>query len=246
MGAAFNYNVLEHEPGAFAHNRQYATKLVYDSIDFADDGVLNNSVEATINTLQTYNSAGVATGDFPAADKAAAISALSNNHNGTVVGVKAAYVSGNQTCNDCHAATTTNPAIRAEYAESAHGDTKGEAWMHYDWTLASRASCRPCHTTQGYINKLTGSTTTVAGIATLGCNACHSNTETGATRPAAANFAKYTGLGYKYTVQFADYGTSNVCMPCHSGRETGQSIARHKPSTPPRASSTPTTWQQAA
>ena len=76
MGAAFNYNVLEHEPGAFAHNRQYATKLVYDSIDFADDGVLNNSVEATINTLQTYNSEGVATGDFPAADKAAAISAL--------------------------------------------------------------------------------------------------------------------------------------------------------------------------
>ena len=48
MGAAFNYNLLYHEPGAYAHNLHYTRKLLYDSIDFLDDGTLNYSVEATL------------------------------------------------------------------------------------------------------------------------------------------------------------------------------------------------------
>lgn len=48
LGAAFNLNLLEREPGAFAHNRMYAKRLIYDSIDWLDDGVLNASVEGTV------------------------------------------------------------------------------------------------------------------------------------------------------------------------------------------------------
>jgi hypothetical protein len=48
MGAAFNYNMLLHEPGAFVHNNQYTRKLIYDSIDWLDDANLNKSVEATL------------------------------------------------------------------------------------------------------------------------------------------------------------------------------------------------------
>jgi hypothetical protein len=48
MGAAFNYNLLLHEPGAYVHNPQYTKKIIYDSIDFLDDGLINASVEATI------------------------------------------------------------------------------------------------------------------------------------------------------------------------------------------------------
>jgi hypothetical protein len=48
MGAAFNLNLLAHDPGGFAHNRFYAKRLIWDSIDFIDDGVLNNSVPATL------------------------------------------------------------------------------------------------------------------------------------------------------------------------------------------------------
>jgi len=51
MGAAFNLHLLTHEPGAYAHNMIYAKRLIYDSIDYMDDGVLNNSVVATINSL---------------------------------------------------------------------------------------------------------------------------------------------------------------------------------------------------
>ena len=48
MGAAFNYYLLYHEPGAYVHNLQYSKKLIYDSIDYLDDATFNSSVEATL------------------------------------------------------------------------------------------------------------------------------------------------------------------------------------------------------
>jgi hypothetical protein len=49
MGAAFNFNLLEHDPGAYVHNRMYVKRLIYDSIDWLDDGIMNYSVGATLN-----------------------------------------------------------------------------------------------------------------------------------------------------------------------------------------------------
>ncbi len=49
MGAAFNYNLLKHDKGGVAHNRRYTRRLIYDSIDFLDDGILNYSVSVTLN-----------------------------------------------------------------------------------------------------------------------------------------------------------------------------------------------------
>ncbi len=63
MGAAFNLNLLLHDPGGYAHNRFYAKRLIWDSIDYIDDGLLNNSVPAelalrlagqTLTDAQTY------------------------------------------------------------------------------------------------------------------------------------------------------------------------------------------------
>jgi hypothetical protein len=51
MGSAFNYNLLEHDPGAYVHNRMYVKRLIYDSIDWLDDGIMNYSVGATLNTV---------------------------------------------------------------------------------------------------------------------------------------------------------------------------------------------------
>lgn len=56
MGAAFNYNLLHHDFGAFAHNRLYAKRLIYDSISWLYDndvvtttnGVISSDVEAAI------------------------------------------------------------------------------------------------------------------------------------------------------------------------------------------------------
>jgi hypothetical protein len=49
MGAAFNFNLLEHDPGSYVHNRMYIKRLIYDSIDWVDDGIMNYSVGATLN-----------------------------------------------------------------------------------------------------------------------------------------------------------------------------------------------------
>jgi len=51
MGAAFNYNLLKHEPGAYTHNRRYTKRLIWDSIDWLDDNVMNGSTVAAIDAL---------------------------------------------------------------------------------------------------------------------------------------------------------------------------------------------------
>jgi hypothetical protein len=56
MGAAFNLNLLAHDPGGYTHNRFYAKRLIWDAIDWIDNGVLDGSIEATIDALVTAGS----------------------------------------------------------------------------------------------------------------------------------------------------------------------------------------------
>jgi hypothetical protein len=49
MGAAFNFNLLEHDPGSYVHNRYYVKRLIYDSLDWLDDNLMNYSVGATLS-----------------------------------------------------------------------------------------------------------------------------------------------------------------------------------------------------
>ncbi|KAA0894942.1 hypothetical protein [Oryzomonas rubra] len=51
MGACFNFNLLTREPGAYVHGRTFSQRLVYDTIDFLDDGVMNFSTLTTARTL---------------------------------------------------------------------------------------------------------------------------------------------------------------------------------------------------
>ncbi len=44
FGAAHNYNYLHHEPGAYAHNRIYAKRLIFDSLDWLDNFALDGSI----------------------------------------------------------------------------------------------------------------------------------------------------------------------------------------------------------
>jgi hypothetical protein len=47
MGAVSNVVFLKRDPGAYAHARTYSRRLLYDTIDYLDDGILNLSVGAT-------------------------------------------------------------------------------------------------------------------------------------------------------------------------------------------------------
>jgi hypothetical protein len=50
MGAAFNLRMLQTDAG-WVHNGTTAKRLLYDTIDYLDDGQQNNSVAATIANL---------------------------------------------------------------------------------------------------------------------------------------------------------------------------------------------------
>jgi hypothetical protein len=51
LGAAFNMNMLKHMPMAFVHNSLYTRRLIFDSIDWLDNGVLDGNIAATISGL---------------------------------------------------------------------------------------------------------------------------------------------------------------------------------------------------
>lgn len=53
LGVAFNLNAIFRTPGSYAHNHRYAYELIYDSLDWLDDGALNNS--PTGNASSVFN-----------------------------------------------------------------------------------------------------------------------------------------------------------------------------------------------
>jgi hypothetical protein len=46
-GAVYNYVYIAHEGGAFAHNRYYAKRVIFDAIDLMDNGTLDGTVDLT-------------------------------------------------------------------------------------------------------------------------------------------------------------------------------------------------------
>jgi formate-dependent nitrite reductase cytochrome c552 subunit len=57
LGAAFNFSLLHHESGAYVHNSRYVKRLLYDSLDWIDDGQMNYSVGATISIVCSADAA---------------------------------------------------------------------------------------------------------------------------------------------------------------------------------------------
>jgi len=51
MGACFNLNLLSRDPGAYLHARTYSQRLVYDTIDFLDDNLMDFSALDSARTL---------------------------------------------------------------------------------------------------------------------------------------------------------------------------------------------------
>ena len=158
-------------------------------------------------------------------------------HYGGNAFLKAQYVSTASlpiSCADCHGepgTTTANQVIVMQFADSAHGDPAGEAWIHYDWRSANRSSCARCHTGTAFVAKL-GNENDSSNVfqsgdvlkpgEALACSACHSDAGTGALRDAAQQFTINMRNGATVTYDVA--GASTLCARCHSGRETGESI----------------------
>ena len=246
MGAAFNYNLLEHDPGAYAHNRQYALKLIKDSIDFLADGVVDGNGVSAAFTAAAANKEFAELTSHPAAIVASGATAVEScatchqtaPHVSSNTATEAQYAAQQISCTDCHAAgdTTANAAILVQYAESGHGDVKGAAWVSSEMF---NNTCARCHSTSAFITGAAPATafTTLAAGGTqqvLACNGCHTSVETGEVRAKGAITATFKSRTFDAAsstwnaaalATFPDTGEgNNLCISCHSGRESGESI----------------------
>ncbi|HBG05983.1 MAG: hypothetical protein A2075_17880 [Geobacteraceae bacterium GWC2_58_44] len=145
--------------------------------------------------------------------------------------LSAQYQGRCRACHNPHDNTLTQQ--HRDYAKSLHGDPKGEAWTHYDFKQDNRAACNRCHTSTGFINFVTsGFTVATKGFSTedpsremLACDACHASYDfKKSIRKIPAYTAGYKGSDGVSKASFPDLEGSNLCIPCHSGRESAQSI----------------------
>lgn len=127
----------------------------------------------------------------------------------------------NATCTQCHNFSDTIVAKIFQYDASQHatGSTVFEA---------SRNTCAPCHSSQGYQECLTtGADTTKTGItdaAPINCRTCHQIHET----YTAADWSLRKGSTDAYTLRIdhsitvnmsGDAGKGNLCGRCHQARK---------------------------
>lgn len=164
----------------------------------------------------------------------------------------ASFVSSREVghCRNCHNPhnPTTQMPVNIQWAESGHGDVNATPWTDRDFkttghngnpAISTASDCVRCHTTTGYINYVTSNFANVRpwGVASdktkevLQCNACHDKSYDFSSR---RSVAAVTGF-YNYSAAapinkrlvnfpFPDVKTSNICMACHTGRESGRTI----------------------
>src|SRR4030067_808924 len=116
-------------------------------------------------------------------------------------------------------ATATRPG-RA----SAHADKAAEAFKHWDAEGSVPTSCAKCHSTPGYKDYIgaDGSAFNVVDkAAPLGtaveCEACHAD-------PGRGIVHNHTSVVFPSGVEIKDLGPEALCMECHQGRASTQSV----------------------
>jgi len=148
-------------------------------------------------------------------------------------------------CTNCHNPHAIKTATNRQWHASKHGGdfTAAGPWAHYNWSAANYTACQRCHTTSGaaaYLTSLANGTTYTPPLSAntawkpemLQCNGCHSDNKGTLRNPGAVTVSYYgdaqaladfvtTGLT---PAKYPDISGSNICIACHTGRESGSSI----------------------
>ncbi|WP_298432678.1 hypothetical protein [Geobacter sp.] len=147
----------------------------------------------------------------------------------------AQYVSANyeKSCTSCHDPHKADKGIGQEHtdwAASGHGNVNGPAWSDEDFK--ENVSCIRCHTSTGFIDYVqsnftlptqTWASASDKSFEVLTCKACHTDYNfKNRVRPVGAFTAPYNGGQSPAT--FPSVGQSNLCIPCHAGRESGDTV----------------------
>jgi len=195
MGADFNYNLLVHDPGAFAHNPTYTKRLVRDSLDYLTNGSVDRSrdLTATVNALLT-NSTDRADASAFLLDAANGSSACAVCHSSSVDlagnAIVATYnaslhstVPGGAACGDCHApgatlahppsmTMLTDPAAIATKCFGCHGVPANHSWPALGLCANCHNGHNPAQVHVGYPHFSSYSTAQYV-TSNFSCNNCH-------------------------------------------------------------------------
>jgi predicted CxxxxCH...CXXCH cytochrome family protein len=144
-------------------------------------------------------------------------------NNVTSAGYPASYVTSRAACENCHNESGTNAVRRQEWNKSGHAAVTDPSWTVFDFKTES--GCVQCHSTTGFIAYSSAKVTAAWGESTdktkevLTCIGCHSDVPNGVLRTMAPA-RPYADDAYVNR----DFGKSNICASCHSGRRNGASI----------------------
>jgi hypothetical protein len=130
----------------------------------------------------------------------------------------------------------TGPAasIYEEWAKSGHGDMTATPWRRWDPDVVS-TGCAKCHSASGFIDYAFDGVVSMANPPSLGleCAACHTGSPSSYYNPTFAalepvrfpvNVADAEASGDPVESNLSLFGSSNMCLVCHQGRESGQDV----------------------
>lgn len=114
---------------------------------------------------------------------------------------------------------------RGQWAASGHGDIAAEPFRHWDEDGEVSTSCARCHGAGGLADYAEDGVVDVPGGLPLGhdCNACHSPVPL-TLYDLVMNYPMLEPVEFPSTATASLYGPSNMCLACHQGRESGDSI----------------------
>lgn len=108
----------------------------------------------------------------------------------------------------------------SKWASSPHADRSSESFIHWNDDGSVPANCAKCHTTPGFRDfvgadgSAAGTVDQPAPIGTVvACTACHND--------ATVDLDTVT---FPSGVEVGDLGGEAICMTCHQGRESGDSV----------------------
>lgn len=137
---------------------------------------------------------------------------------------------GNVTCLVCHSKTNMKK-VEEEYEKSTHGLSPhaGTPTYIYAGAGASRKSCAPCHTNEGFVEVMFTKRDTIAEAllapTRIGCETCHSGHVSFDFTTDGQDYAlRSTGPVKLVTLATSSAPvdmspTSNLCINCHQSRE---------------------------
>jgi len=206
MGAAFNYELLLAEPGAYAHNGAYARKLITDSIDSLYNGSVTGSIDSALAHLVQIGAITQAVADSLTAYKAT--NNCTSCHANTS-GSHTKHLSNSVGCVSCHSLTAaSNTALIPGTQKHLNGvvDVNLAAGGSYGAGICSAVYCHS-NGASTFVNP-------VWGGGPSDCNFCHPLASLRGAH--AAHIGALVPTSYGDT---GNYSTANEyrfgCANCH-------------------------------